>query len=306
MILCNRLKAAALIAKVVEVRIRNAGPPAIRVDLEDGHDPVRTGVRQRAQQHAIYNTEDCRGRANGQRERKDHDCGSTRVFPELAETIAAIGDDRSEPIAYPLLTNLFFHLFDAAEFDLRGALRFVRRHAGTNVFRYQHFEVGMNFMIEVCFDTARQEKISQQASSFLSERHIETLSMMFPRLARLPKKCDPIVWFRFRVASVRLCSNDSISRGGYFRTLPQKEEIQPSSSMRCRAGKSEPGLTTKVPPVICWILREIPNPCISPATRDFKISKSRVPCMRVVGPELKRYLLSTFYRKYVDQHIECQ
>jgi hypothetical protein len=33
----------------------------------------------------------------------------------------------------------------------------------------------MNFMIEVCFHTAGQEKISQEASSFLSERHIETL-----------------------------------------------------------------------------------------------------------------------------------
>ena len=224
MILCNRLKAAVLIAKVVEVRIRNAGPPAIRVDFEDGHDAVRIGVRQRAQQHAVYNAEDCRGRSNGQRERKDHDCGSTRVFPELAETIAAIGEHRAEPIAYPFLTNLFFHLFDAAEFDLCSALRFVRRHAGTNVFRYQHFEVGMNFMIEVCFHTARPEKISQEASSFLSERHIETLSMMFPRLARWPKKCGPIVWFRLRVASVRLCSNDSISRGGYFRTLPRRRK----------------------------------------------------------------------------------
>ena len=35
---------------------------------------------------------------------------------------------------------------------------------------------------------------------------------------------------------------------------------------RRRAGKSEPDLTIKVPPVICWILREIPKPCISPAT----------------------------------------
>src|ERR1700730_13295060 len=76
--------------------------------------------------------------------------------------------------------------------------------------------------------------------------------------------------------------------------------------IRCNAGKSEPGLTTKVPPVICWILRETPNPCFSPAIRDFKISKSKVPCNRVVGSESKLYLLLTLYRNNTGRHIECQ
>src|SRR6266567_1501936 len=67
----------------------------------------------------------------------------------------------------------------------------------------------------------------------------------------------------------------------------QKAEIHPSSSMRWRAGKSEPGLTTKVPPVICWTLREIPNPCNSHATSDFKISRSGVPSKGVGGSDFK-------------------
>src|ERR1700730_4280490 len=33
---------------------------------------------------------------------------------------------------------------------------------------------------------------------------------------------------------------------------------------------------------------------------------SRVPCKRVVGSELNKYLLSTSYRKTNDRHIECQ
>jgi hypothetical protein len=40
-------------------------------------------------------------------------------------------------------------LFYSAEFDPRGAFRFVRRHARANVFRNQHFEVGMNLLVEV-------------------------------------------------------------------------------------------------------------------------------------------------------------
>src|SRR5579863_7993221 len=76
--------------------------------------------------------------------------------------------------------------------------------------------------------------------------------------------------------------------------------------MRCSAGKSEPGLTTKVPPVICWILREIPNPCISPEISDFKISKSKVPCKRLVCSGLKICLLSAVYRNSSDLPIDCQ
>src|SRR2546430_6165869 len=74
--------------------------------------------------------------------------------------------------------------------------------------------------------------------------------------------------------------------------------------MRCKAGKSEPGLTTKVPPVICWILRETPSPCISPATSDFRISRSKVPCKRVVDSEFKRYLLAALDRNNTDPRIE--
>src|SRR5258707_12915437 len=55
-----------------------------------------------------------------------------------------------------------------------------------------------------------------------------------------------------------------------------------------------------------WILREIPRPCISAATSDFRMSRSRVPCKRVVGSEPKRGLLLNFYRKDSYSHIECQ
>src|SRR5713101_6612753 len=52
----NRLEAATLIAKVIEVRISNSRRPALRGDLRDGHDPVRIGIRQWTQQHAVNHT----------------------------------------------------------------------------------------------------------------------------------------------------------------------------------------------------------------------------------------------------------
>jgi hypothetical protein len=50
---------------------------------------------------------------------------------------------------------LLLDLLDSAKFDPRGALRFARRHARANVFRYQHFEVRMNLLVEVCLHTPR-------------------------------------------------------------------------------------------------------------------------------------------------------
>jgi len=73
-----------------------------------------------------------------------------------------------------------------------------------------------------------------------------------------------------------------------------------------QSGKELAGLTTKVPAVICWILREIPNPCISPAPSEFKISRSNVPCKRVVGAEFRKGLLSPFCRYGTERPIECQ
>src|SRR5229473_6964033 len=120
-VFCNGLEAAVLVAKVVEVRIRKMCPPSLRANLEDGHDPARIGVRQRPQQNAIYNAENCRGRADAQRERKGDYHGDTEVFAELAETIAAIGEHGAKPVAKPLLANLFFDLFDSAQFDSCGS-----------------------------------------------------------------------------------------------------------------------------------------------------------------------------------------
>src|SRR4029077_2260111 len=75
-------------------------------------------------------------------------------------------------------------------------------------------------------------------------------------------------------------------RAAIISESPQQEEIQPSSSIRWGAGKSEPGLTTKVPGI---------SPC-----------NTNVPCKNAVGSGLKIHLLSVFYRNDNPLHIECQ
>jgi hypothetical protein len=85
------------------------------------------------QNDRVDHTENGGGRADAEGEREDVDGGETRIFAELAEAIAAIEESGMEPVAHALVANLFVYLFDAAKFHMRGALRFVRGHAGTTV-----------------------------------------------------------------------------------------------------------------------------------------------------------------------------
>ena len=101
------------------------------------------------------NAENGRGRADTEGQGKNGDGGEGGVLAELSNAVAAIADDGIKPIAKAFLANLFFHLFDTAQLDPRGPLRFLRRQACTNVFLDQHFEVGMNFPVEVYLDAAK-------------------------------------------------------------------------------------------------------------------------------------------------------
>ena len=85
-----------------------------------------------------------------------------------------------EPIANPFFANLFFHLFDTAKLDPRGTLCLFRRHARANVFLDQHFEVGIDFLVEVSVHTFRGEEITQETSAFCKEWHARLLSTVVP------------------------------------------------------------------------------------------------------------------------------
>jgi hypothetical protein len=54
-----------------------------------------------------------------------------------------------EPVTQALLSDLFLELFDAAQFDACGAMRFARGHACAKVFVREHRKVRVNFLIEV-------------------------------------------------------------------------------------------------------------------------------------------------------------
>src|SRR5438552_18450414 len=52
-VLCDRLEAMALVAKIIEIRIRKPAMSAVGLDFEHGHNAVWIGIRQSFQQDAI-------------------------------------------------------------------------------------------------------------------------------------------------------------------------------------------------------------------------------------------------------------
>ena len=103
-VLRDRLEAAALVAEIHEVRVREPRPPALRGDLEDGHDPARVGVGQRPQQHAVDDAEDRRGHPDAEGQREHRDGSEARVLAELPKGVAAIGEHGHEERHAPPLS----------------------------------------------------------------------------------------------------------------------------------------------------------------------------------------------------------
>ena len=93
-----------------------------------------------------------------------------------------------EPIAKAFVADPFFHLFGAAKLHTRGALGFLRRHAGAKVFVDQQLEVRANLLVEVLVDTPREKEISEKTAGFDQERHATPLQRY--RVERVEDRCD--------------------------------------------------------------------------------------------------------------------
>ena len=85
-----RRERAAARAPVEEVHPGNALLPEPETPLGDDDEPVRLGVGQGTQQHRVDDREDCRVRADAERERGDRNGGEARRTPECPERIAQV------------------------------------------------------------------------------------------------------------------------------------------------------------------------------------------------------------------------
>jgi len=63
------------------------------------------------------------------------------------------------------------------------------RHARANVFVDQHFDVGLNFLVEIRFHTTRREEIWQETSDLHKEPHTSTSLPSLQSLRDSPGEC---------------------------------------------------------------------------------------------------------------------
>src|SRR4026207_34630 len=76
--------------------------------------------------------------------------------------------------------------------------------------------------------------------------------------------------------------------------------------MRCNAGNNAPGLTLKVPLVICAMRFETPSPCSGPRASDFSTRRSSVPCNRSTCLFAMFSPIDVLYVVAYSFRIECQ
>jgi len=146
---------------------------------------------------------------------------------------------------------------------------------------------------------------SWKLRAFTRSGMLDTSLTMLPRLCAIAQ-----VMPAHRLVSASNCfrqpwSNDSNWRGGVF-GVSQKEEIQPSSSIRCRAGKEGARLNNKVPPVICGSCGRL---LIRASRRRQRFQDQTGPKCLAKGAWAQRSiraLLSALYTYNPDLRIECQ
>jgi hypothetical protein len=162
-------------------------------------DPVRVSDWQWAEKYSAHDAIDGGIRADAKGKGENGYGGETWAPAKLSDSIAAIGDYGVKPIANPFFANQFFYLFDAAKLNPRGTLCFFGRHARTNVFLNQHFEVGMNFLVEICIHTISYEEISQETSDLHKERHTKYSLRRLQSLRDRPRNAAPTLGFEFEL-----------------------------------------------------------------------------------------------------------
>ncbi len=150
------------------------GPPALRVDFEDRHDPARIGVRQWAQQHAIYNAEDCRGRADTKGKGKENDDGKAGIFSQHTKGEAQILKERFQKGQSAALAIKFFGLFDASEFDHRLATCFCGAHTGAQIVFDVHLEMAFHFVSEFALSPVFAKETSQTYEQRAQQLHADS------------------------------------------------------------------------------------------------------------------------------------
>src|SRR5260370_34248866 len=116
-------------------------------------------MRKRAQQHAVYNAEDCCGPADGQSERKDHDGRGAGASAKHACAIANIRQKTLNGGPWPCRAAVFFDQSYIAKFTASGGGGFFSGHAAGDEFLDLFLKMLLNLFGEIVIEAATGQEL---------------------------------------------------------------------------------------------------------------------------------------------------
>src|SRR5258708_7391136 len=124
----------------------SAMPPSDGAPVRKVAQPLGVAMRQRLEQHATDDAEDCRIRANAQSERDDDDRGERGTAPERAQRVPDVGRDVLDPQQPTLIADGLGALRQAPRGEHRLTPCLVPAHAAPDVLGRLHVEMGLELL----------------------------------------------------------------------------------------------------------------------------------------------------------------
>ena len=125
------------------------------------NDARRILIRQRAQNHGIYDAEDGGVGANTEGEGQDGDGGEGGILAERAQGVANVGEKALEGRPLPDFAAVVFDEGEIAEGAARGGGGFCAGHAARDEFLCFFFEVLLDLVGEIVVEAAAREEVLQ-------------------------------------------------------------------------------------------------------------------------------------------------
>ena len=129
--------------------LEHASPIRHRIVLDDAHETVGVGERQRLQQNRIDHATDGRGCADAKRERQDRDDGEARRQTEGSRRVSHVLPQLIEPDRNPHGAGILADQRYVTERSEGGATRLIGRHPSRDVVLGFPLDVIVNVRIQV-------------------------------------------------------------------------------------------------------------------------------------------------------------
>ncbi len=161
------LKAVRAVLPILEVGFGYvAVPTSVGVDLQEPHNPIRLGIRERTQQDPVHDTEHRRGSADTKAQRDDGDGSKRFRAAEDSQAVTEVANEVLEKGRAKFVSRLFLHVLDASKLHVRVSAGFSGIHPGAEVLLGLLIDMEPNLLVQSVFDVTAADDRPPTAQKF--------------------------------------------------------------------------------------------------------------------------------------------